>query len=178
MGVFKTIISTQVTNPYLDGVVDADHYVSPVWRGSIQDADKISDSFSYYCQKAKEKCALYRPGDEVSDVEDRYQSVLTRIKEHPVTSIHPISKQPVVITLSQVRLILFSVLYSPNLGFTAVAWIMDQLIRGNDDILGQIFPIPEPEPFCAANAPAEAFPSEAQIAIMCSDKRYPVSNSS
>lgn len=101
---------------------------------------------------------------------------MNRIKENPVTLIHPISKQPVLITHSHVRLILFSILYAPNSGFMAVAWIFDLLSRGYDDILGLIFQLPEPEPFCAANLPAEIFPNEAQIAIMCSDKRYPVSN--
>ncbi|KAG4437872.1 hypothetical protein IFR05_006632 [Cadophora sp. M221] len=170
---FAAMFPDRVGRVILDGVVDADHYVSPVWRGSIQDADKISTSFSYYCHKAKENCELYRPGDEVSDVEDRFQAVMDRIKENPVTLIHPISKQPVLITHSHVRLILFSILYAPNSGFMAVAWIFDLLSRGYDDILGQIFPLPEPEPFCAVNLPAEIFPNEAQIAIMCSDKRYP-----
>lgn len=119
---------------------------------------------------------MYRPGDRVSNVEDRFQAVMNRIKENPVTLIHPISKQPVLITHSHVRLILFSILYAPNSGFMAVAWIFDLLSRGYDDILGLIFQLPEPEPFCAANLPAEIFPNEAQIAIMCSDKRYPVSN--
>lgn len=72
-------------------------------------------------------------------------------------------------------MILFSVLYNPNVGFSAVAWIFDMLSRGEDEILGQIVALPEPEPFCAATLPAELFPNEAQIAIMCSDKRYPVS---
>ncbi|KAI6708490.1 hypothetical protein JHW43_008986 [Diplocarpon mali] len=158
---------------YEDGVVDADHYVSPVWRGSIGDADKISNSFPYYCHKAKETCALYRAGDQVVDIENRFRDILTRIERTPVTTVHPVSKQPVIITLSQLRMILFGVLYSPNVGFMGVASIFDQLDRGNDDVLAQIFPLPEPEPFCAANIPAEVFPNEAQIAIMCSDKRYP-----
>ncbi|PBP18219.1 proteinase [Diplocarpon rosae] len=157
-----------------DGVVNADHYVSPVWRGSIRDADKMSDSFSYYCREAEESCALYRSGDEVVvDIENRFQNILTRIKRHPITTVHPVSKQPIVITLSQVRMILFGILYSPNVGFTGVASVFDQLDRGNDDVLAQLFPLSEPEPFCAANIPAEIFPNEAQIAIMCSDKRYP-----
>lgn len=103
---------------------------------------------------------------------------MDRIKENPVTLIHPISKQPVMITHSHIRLILFSILYFPNAGFPAVAWVFDLLSQGNDDILGQIFPLPEAEPFCAANIPAEIFPNEAQVAIMCSDKRYPVGNPS
>ncbi|PVH79184.1 alpha/beta-hydrolase [Cadophora sp. DSE1049] len=174
---FAAMFPDRVGRVILDGVVDADHYVSPVWRGSIQDADKISTSFSFYCHKAEGACALYRSGDEVSDVEDRFQAVIDRIKENPVTLIHPMSKQPIVITNSHIRMILFSILYNPNVGFSALAWIFDMLSRGDDEILGQIIALPEPEPFCAANLPAELFPNEAQIAIMCSDKRYPFNDS-
>ncbi|KAG4417337.1 hypothetical protein IFR04_009552 [Cadophora malorum] len=174
---FAAMFPDRVGRVILDGVVDADHYVSPVWRGSIQDADKISTSFSYYCHKAEGGCALYRSGDVVSDIEDRFQAVIERIKENPVTLIHPMSKQPFIITNSHIRMILFSVLYNPNVGFSAVAWIFDMLSRGEDEILGQIVALPEPEPFCAATLPAELFPNEAQIAIMCSDKRYPFNDS-
>ncbi|KAJ5050550.1 uncharacterized protein L3040_002427 [Drepanopeziza brunnea f. sp. 'multigermtubi'] len=170
---FAAMFPDRVGRVILDGVVDADHYVSPVWQGTIQDADKVSTSFSYYCHKARVNCALYRPSDTISSIEDRFQSILSRIHERPITSIHPFSRQPVVTTISQVRMMLFSILYSPNRGFPAVAWIFDQLLRGNEDVLAQVFPLPEPELLCAPQTPAEVLPNEAQIAIMCSDKRYP-----
>ncbi|KAI9051502.1 hypothetical protein LZ554_004548 [Drepanopeziza brunnea f. sp. 'monogermtubi'] len=170
---FAAMFPDRVGRVILDGVVDADHYVSPVWQGTIQDADKISTSFSYYCHKARINCALYRPSDTISSIEDRFQSILSKIQERPIMSIHPISKQPVVTTISQVRMMLFSILYSPNRGFPTVAWIFDQLFRGNEDVLAQVFPLPEPELLCAPHTSAEVLPNEAQIAIMCSDKRYP-----
>ncbi|KAL2075426.1 hypothetical protein VTL71DRAFT_369 [Oculimacula yallundae] len=174
---FAAMFPDRVGRVIVDGVVDADHYVSPVWRGSIQDADTISSSFSYYCHKAQSNCELYRSGDTVSSIEDRFQAVIERIKDHPVTMIHPQSQQPLVISLSQIRMILFSTLYAPNSGFTLVAWIFDRLSRGDDEVLAQIFRLQEPEQFCTADLPAEMFLNEAQIAIMCSDKRYPFNDS-
>ncbi|XMA15370.1 hypothetical protein WAI453_008161 [Rhynchosporium graminicola] len=171
---FAAMFPDRVGRVILDGVVDADLYVSPVWKDSLEDADQISSSFSYYCHKATEKCALYRPGDKVADIEDRFQATMDRIMENPITIIHPWSKQPVVITDSYVRGIMFSVLYAPNAGFNFVAWIFDELSRGKDDVLGQIVPIQEPEQLCTANLTAEILPNEAHIAIMCSDKRYPL----
>lgn len=46
----------------LDGVVDADQYVAPVWMDSIRDTDTIFNAFPRYCHEAKDLCALYRPG--------------------------------------------------------------------------------------------------------------------
>lgn len=114
-----------------------------------------------------------------TDIEDRFQAVMDRIREHPVTLVHPISRQPIVVTHSHLKMVLFSTLYSPTAIFGAVAMIFDQLSRGQDELLAMIFGVlmPELEPACAANVPAEFFPDEAQSAIMCSDKRYTVSDS-
>jgi pimeloyl-ACP methyl ester carboxylesterase len=173
---FASMFPDRVGRLVLDGVVDADHYVSPLWTGSIGHCDYILSTFSKYCHDAEARCALYRKGDSAADIDARFQSVLNAIKEYPVTLIHPISKAPVVVTYTEIRLILFSTLYSPALMFPIVAQVVDLLHRGRFDVLGQIFSLPyDYDPSCSPVLPSYAFRNEAQPSIMCLDKRYPVS---
>lgn len=174
---FASMFPDRVGRLVLDGVVDADHYVSPIWTGSIEHSDYILSTFSRYCHEAGDQCVLYRAGDSATDVESRFQGVLNAIKEYPVTLIHPISHAPIVVTYSEVELLLFGVLYTPSQLFPAVAQIVDLLYQGHTEILGQIWSLPyDHEPFCSPSLPSYMFANEAQNAIMCSDKRYPVSS--
>jgi hypothetical protein len=102
----------------LDGVVDADHYVAPVWQDSIRDADAIFNSFPRYCHEAKEVCLLWREGDKLSDLEARFFGVLEDLKQNPIIVSDPNSKTPVIITYSDVKSVVFLILYSPILGFS------------------------------------------------------------
>ena len=101
----------------LDGVVDADHYVAPVWADSIRDSDTIFDSFFEYCHQAEEKCALYRQGDEIRDIKSRLQGVQDSIKDNPITIIEQQTKTPIIVKFGDLKLLLFSALYSPTRAF-------------------------------------------------------------
>ncbi|RDL35439.1 uncharacterized protein BP5553_07370 [Venustampulla echinocandica] len=172
---FAAMFPDRVGRLILDGVVDADHYVSPLWSESIRDADAVSRSFSRYCHGAAESCALYRDNDTVADIEERFELIRTSIMDHPITLIDPISKMPIVISYSDIRLVLFVCLYAPTQTFPIVAMILDSLYRGSDAVVGQIFGWPpdlELQPFCGPPPPPSLYPNEAQAAIMCSDKRY------
>jgi len=161
-----------------DGVVDADVYVSPLWSESLVDADADYNSFAKYCQQGKEACALYRDGDKVEDIQARFDAVLDGLKDNPITSINAITKAPAVVNLSDIRFLLFATLYSPTASFGLVAFLFDMLHRGLRDEVAQLLGVPPAyhrEPFCAAPLPSWMYPTEAQPAIMCSDKRYPVS---
>jgi hypothetical protein len=162
----------------LDGVVDADHYVSPVWKGSLRDTDDVYNSFSKYCHQAEGKCALWRLNDTISNIEDRLESVFTNLKENPLSIIDPKSKIPVIVGHTEMRALTFLTLYAPTQAFIAIAMIVDQLYRGLDTVLSQIFiwpPAYELPSFCGPPPSPQYYNNEAQRAIMCSDKRYTVS---
>lgn len=162
----------------LDGVVDADHYVAPVWMDSIRDADTIFNSFPKYCHEGKTLCPLYRSGDKVSDLEDRFFGTLENLKANPIIFSDPNTKTPIIVTYSDIRRLFFSIIYSPTYGFPFMAGIMDHILQGNNyQIFAMIFAIPtlfEFYPVCEKARPAWQYPNEAQSAIMCSDKRYPL----
>ena len=139
----------------------------------------VSNSFARYCHQAKEVCALYREGDNTEAIHDRLFGILDSLKDNPITAIDPASKQPIIINHSDIKLFIFTTLYAPVYGFIAVAYIFDLLYRGEREWLGQALAPGYAAPsgaVCQAPLPAWAYPSEAQAAIMCSDKRYPVSH--
>lgn len=159
----------------LDGVVDADHYVGPVWKGSLRDTDAVSNSFFQYCHQATGKCALWREGDSTKDIENRFQEIMTNVRNNPITLIDPNYKAPVIITYEDLRMLTFTILYSPTSNFQILAMVADLLYRGSYDILEQIFRFGlDITPFCGSPLPEMSYPNEAQNAIMCSDKRYVV----
>jgi pimeloyl-ACP methyl ester carboxylesterase len=174
---FASMFPDRVGRVILDGVVDADHYVAPVWMDSIRDADTIFNSFPGYCHEAKGACAIYRAGDEIKDVEERFFGILDDLKDNPILLTDPTSKTPVIITYSDIRRICFSILYAPTYGFYSLAIIMDFILKGELQWIAQIFSIAFPFeifPVCGEPGPAWMYPNEAQSSIMCSDKRYPL----
>ena len=164
----------------LDGVVDADYYVSPVWADSIRDTDAIAKSFYTYCHEAGKKCDLYRKDDAPTDIKARFQGVLDSIRKNPIILVDELTKLPQVIYESDIRSILFGTLYSPTLVFPMIATIFDRLDSGDYEVLkhmlGVFIPGTDLPSLCGPPPSPQYFPDEATFAIMCSDKRYPVSD--
>ncbi len=97
------------------------------------------------------------------------------LEENPLTLIDHNSKTPAILSKSLARQVVFAILYTPQTGFQSLAFILDLLYRGFGDALAPAFRMPGLSPFCGAGLPPYVFPDEAQIAIMCSDKRSPAS---
>jgi hypothetical protein len=154
--------------------VDADHYVAPIWADSIRDADTIYNSFARYCHEAEHDCALYKDGDAVADIHNKLEGVQKRLRENPITGVHPISRSPLVFHESEFRLLIFSILYAPQQTFPALALFIDLLDRGMTSIFASLLPTFDRGITCGPAAPYWAYATDAPNAIMCSDKRYPV----
>ena len=101
------------------------------------------------------------------------------LKDNPITAIDKTTMAPVMIGYSDIKVLVFAALYKPVTTFEPVASLFNFLYTRQHDLIGQILGggfIYHREPFCASSLPSWAYPSEAQDAIMCSDKRYPVSH--
>jgi pimeloyl-ACP methyl ester carboxylesterase len=177
---FAAMFPDRVGRMVLDGVVDADHYVNPMWEESIHDTDKIISKFLEFCNKAQEKCALWRPEDTTGTLQARYTRILEGLKrKHGLPILHTYTKTPTVYTYSDLKSLIFQSLYSPIQLFPLVAEIL-ALIESEDEsqlgrMLAKINSYLEFYLFCPPQPRIAIFPGEAQRAIMCSDKRYPVS---
>ncbi|KAA8573083.1 hypothetical protein EYC84_003613 [Monilinia fructicola] len=173
---FASMFPDRVGRLVLDGVVDADHYVAPIWKESQRDADKVWSSFFKYCHEAKSSCQFYKPNDEITDIEERFESVMENLKENPISLVMKDTLTPFILTYSDIKFVVFMALYAPMQGFRSLAALLVILERN----LGDWFefdttpPSYDLKPVCEHSQPRWSYADDAQRAIMCSDKRYPL----
>ncbi|APA08232.1 hypothetical protein sscle_03g030020 [Sclerotinia sclerotiorum 1980 UF-70] len=175
---FAAMFPDRVGRLVLDGVVDADHYVAPIWRESQRDADKVWSSFFKYCQEVKSACQFYRVNDQIVDIEERFKSVIENLKENPISLVLKDTQTPFLMTYSDVKLLIFGALYAPIQGFASVAQLLDNLERSLGDWF-EFTPTPlsyDLKPVCEHAQPRWSYPNDAQRAILCSDKKYPLNH--
>ncbi|AEO64702.1 uncharacterized protein THITE_2110995 [Thermothielavioides terrestris NRRL 8126] len=158
----------------LDGVVDAEFYETPVWKESLVDADKVLGEFFRFCAEAGTRCALYREGDAAADVQRRFEDLLERLKTKPVTFIHPTHSYPILLRSYLVRSIVFRILYTPMQGFPALASLLNFIYEQQYEVLAGASP--DAEQLCSLTADPRLLRdlTDAQRAVMCSDKTFPV----
>jgi pimeloyl-ACP methyl ester carboxylesterase len=172
---FAKMFPDRVGRLVLDGVVDADEYTTFAFADSLTDTEKVLDQFFYYCVKAKTRCALYRAGDDPSRVKRRYNDIMERLEASLVTFTHPEHFIPVVLRAELFKTIAFSVLYSPIQGFPTLAVLLDFIHKGQYDVLAPLFPNAQIACSSSMGPLLAAQLSDAQRAIMCSDKTHSVS---
>ncbi|RYO83718.1 hypothetical protein DL766_005844 [Monosporascus sp. MC13-8B] len=130
---FASMFPDAVGRLVLDGVVDADHYVQPTWVDSLIDADAIWEAFFVYCHEAGQDCRLFRPGDDVDGIKRRFHDIMNRLQERPeiVIPLRPDENVPALVTAGDVKMVLFSSLYSPVAAFPFVAGLLDVIFEGS-----------------------------------------------
>lgn len=129
--------------------------------------------FQLYCHQAKARCRLYRDGDKLNDVRERFESILNNLADRPL--VYAIEgSMPVYITYSTIKALLFSATYVPAV-FPSVAEVFDDLYRGVDvtRFLGPI----DLSPLCEAKPKhlLRIFPDDGGTAVLCTDQRFRVS---
>lgn len=143
---------------------------------AVQDTDKVIDRFQLYCFQAEERCHLYRKGDQLADVRQRFASVLDSLAEQP--RVYAIKgSMPVYITYSMVKTLLFSIAYAPAV-FPLIAMVLDALHRGLD-VSTFMQPV-DLSPLCESKPKDLRMqnPDDGGTAVMCGDQRFRVSSCS
>jgi hypothetical protein len=154
-------------------VVNADHYVGAVWTDSIVDADKIFNSFPKYCYEGCSRCALCKEGDTKEDISERFYAVFENLKESPVTFISTFTGSPSILRYDDLKRLAFSVLYDPNhFGCYLLAQFMDAIVRGDVKAMSSFFFNEPSREIFFTDLPEWVYPTDAQLGILCSDKRY------
>lgn len=175
---FAAMFPDRVGRMILDGVVDADFYVSPIWVESLLDTDAAETSFFKYCHEASTRCAIYREGDSEADIRARVYEIAHKLKKNPIHGINPLTHTPMTLTYEILKFTMFTSLYFPSMVFPAVAQLLDLFYREDIAVLMRSFLLPPSfdfRPYCAGYIPPQYQADDVQKAIMCSDKRYPVS---
>ncbi|KAK4240101.1 hypothetical protein C8A03DRAFT_13574 [Achaetomium macrosporum] len=171
---FARMFPERVGRVVLDSVVDGELYESPVWKESLVDADKVLGELFRYCVEAGRKCDLYRTGDTPGDVKRRYDEVIERLETSPVTFTHPEHFYPVLLRSNFVKLLVFTILYSPVQGFPALATVLNYIYERKYELLGALFQDAQLLCSIAGNPLITGMMTDAQRAIMCGDKTQPV----
>ncbi|KAM0144039.1 hypothetical protein ACHAO1_000318 [Botrytis cinerea] len=175
---FAAMFPDRVGRLVLDGVVDADYYVAPIWLESQRDADKVWSSFFKYCHEAKSACEFHRENDKVTDIEERFESVMEKLKKNPISVVLKDSLTPSLVTYSEVKYQIFQMLYAPLYGFRVLAPLLDALERNLEDFF-EFIPTPpsyDLETVCKHSQPKWIYFNDAQRVIFCSDKKYPLNH--
>ncbi|KAH7417696.1 TAP-like protein-domain-containing protein [Cadophora sp. MPI-SDFR-AT-0126] len=119
---FATLFPDKVGRMVNDGNVDARDYVSGAPTHFLQDTDNVMDSFYRFCHLAGPKqCAFHATTPEA--IEARLQTLLKRIKTHPIivpasTSLNP---RPEIVSYSKLQRLITSALYRPLVMFPSLA---------------------------------------------------------
>ncbi|KAI1503612.1 TAP-like protein-domain-containing protein [Biscogniauxia marginata] len=165
---FASMFPDKVGRVILDGVVEADHYVGPIWVDSILDADAIWGKFFVYCAEAKLDCPFFRLGDQPEDIEKRFDEIMSFLEENPAVVLSHSTNTPLLVTASDLKKIIFTALYSPMVLFQMVASILKLLVDGQ---MGAVVSGAAPIILCH-NISLPVWPDDAMRVIGCGDKRY------
>ncbi|KAJ8130303.1 hypothetical protein O1611_g3325 [Lasiodiplodia mahajangana] len=166
---FASMFPDYVGRVVLDGVVHADRYVNPTWERSLVDADAIWDKFFAYCAETGAVCRFYRDGDSAEDIKKRFSEIMSLLEEEPATVLVPNTNFPALVTASDLKKsVFFGGLYSPIVGFPAVADLLDHIARGRLDEIAQGQPLVS----LCGNLTLPVWPDDAMRGIACGDKLH------
>ena len=94
------------------------------------------------------------------------------MKETPLTFIDKFTGSPQILRYDDIWRFAFSALYDPNhFGFFLLAYIVDAVVREDLLTISSTFHLPTKEMF-QQKYPEWAYPTDAQLGILCGDKRY------
>lgn len=167
---FASMFPDKVGRLILDGVVDADHYVNPVWGDNIHDTDPIWDNFFVHCAEAGPRCQFYRLGYKAEDIKKLFNDIMERLKKEPAIVLPQHGNVPILITASDFKQIIFSSLYAPITSFPGVAILLKALADGE---LDKLVDAPSPGLLCH-NLSLPVWPDDSSRVVACNDKRYKV----
>ncbi|KAL9480572.1 hypothetical protein ACSS6W_005358 [Trichoderma asperelloides] len=131
---FASMFPGRVGRLILDGVCDVEDYsTGPGWLTNTVDTDEIFDTFLEGCAAAgPEVCALARESDThgASDIRRRLDRFFLDLDQRPKPVLLD-SGDVVIVTGSDVRSLIGTILYTPLKGFKVLAKQLDSFISGN-----------------------------------------------
>ncbi|KAL4990736.1 TAP-like protein-domain-containing protein [Aspergillus falconensis] len=179
---FAALFPDRVERMVLDGVVDADKYYTGVGPEPIGDADAIFDKFALYCNEVEGKCPLYATGGPAA-IKETYEKLENSLYNSSMAVLPSETRGPEVVTWSDLKTVLRISIYQPLAGFTYLAAIAGDLLKGDGSKLAD-FKHGRRSPSCPTDECLIAGPwsSECEApgqnemystsAILCSDAEY------
>lgn len=169
---FASMFPDRVGRLILDGVVSSYDYNNALGNGSLSDTEKAMSSFYTFClHSGPEDCPLATSNSTISDIELRVQTIVQSLYHMPLAINSP--QGPEVLTYSDMKAIIFSAVYQPQLAFPLLASLLAAIEAGQGDILANLgSAIRNTHIYsCPTNTshPTKAYSSIATTAILCTD---------
>ncbi|KAJ4345253.1 uncharacterized protein N0V89_011383 [Didymosphaeria variabile] len=170
---FAGMFPDRVGRLMLDGVVNVHDYNNGLAQGSLHDTEKDMKSFYTFCATAgPELCPLAASTASVEDIEQRTQRIIKSLYHNPIGI--DTAQGPEIFTYSDLKGIIFSGLYQPNLVFPGLAHILLAVEEKTGEVLDAIGNALRGSHIytCPAINGSATFPltyDTAQDAILCGD---------
>lgn len=97
---------------------------------------------------------------------------MDRLRDEPVFVVPRQASMPGMITHSDIKALVFSVLYNP-LVFPVIARFLDELYRERE--IGGLISPADLAPLCAPELKLPTYPTDGGLAVLCSDQHWIVS---
>lgn len=118
---FASMFPHRVGRMVLDGVVNADDYISNSWTTTFEDTEAVMQSFYQTCFDAGAGCALFHPYGPQA-IEKEVKTILEQVENQSVPAFrHTTSLTPEIVTYSDVKRFIFWSLFSPLHTFPSLA---------------------------------------------------------
>lgn len=132
---FASMFPNRLGRVVLDGVVNDWDYKHSLGVGSLMDNERAMEAFYSYCLlSGPQVCPLTR-NDATSTIQikERVQKIVRSLYHSPLSLTS--AEGPGIITYSDVKSIIFSVLYQPLLGFELLGRILQQIEIGHGEYI-------------------------------------------
>ncbi|KAL4751067.1 hypothetical protein BDW72DRAFT_100496 [Aspergillus terricola var. indicus] len=179
---FAALFPDRVERMVLDGVVDADKYYTGIGPEPIGDADAIFDKFSVYCNEVGRECPLYA-AEGPAAIKESYEELESSLYNSSMAVRPSETRGPEVVTWSDLKTVQRISVYQPLAGFTYLAGIASDLLKGDGSKLAD-FKHSRRSPTCPTKECLIAGPWSSECAgpgqnemystsaILCSDAEY------
>ncbi|KAJ9648310.1 hypothetical protein H2199_001164 [Coniosporium tulheliwenetii] len=168
---FASLYPDRVGRMILDGVVSGPDYAKTRWHDNMNDTEKTMQYFYDWCvASGSTDCPLANSTSTPHDIQTKVTSIVNHLYHNPLPIADP---EPDVITFSDIRYLIFSALYFPQISFRFLAAALDAIGRDDGSVLAPFLAIahtfrcaPPPSSNQTQSAPRDG---EASLAIACGD---------
>ncbi|KAI0010146.1 TAP-like protein-domain-containing protein [Xylariaceae sp. FL0662B] len=134
---FASMYPGRVGRMILDGIVDANDYMTGNWLTNLQDTEKIVSYFYSSCFEAgTSMCALRRSTDtKWEEMKARVDGLVAEADARPISVLRDDDKTTAIITGFEILDVFRPALYSPLTGFRRLAETLSGALEGNYTLL-------------------------------------------
>ncbi|KAJ8111546.1 hypothetical protein OPT61_g5881 [Boeremia exigua] len=171
---FASMFPDRIDRAVLDGVVNEWDYNHSLGNGSLIDNKKAMDSFYSYCLNSGLKnCPLAKHATTTAEIKERTEKIVNSLYHNPL--ILDSNEGPEVVTYSDIKSIIFSSIYQPQITFEILGNLLSQLEAGEGDLIDYLSKAYRPAHTlsCGINGtvdPGVAYTNDVPtFAILCAD---------